>query len=131
MFGAESELVREEIRQNEDRGGNAGTSELDTFFGGRNGQRTGAGFENSASDGDSAVTVGVGLHHRHEAGVLSAMHEDADVVPNRAEVHLGPGAARYPALGYENRHSTRARRICGSMATRASSLAPNHVCARG
>src|ERR671938_442536 len=102
MFGAESELVREEVRQNEDRGGNAGTSELDTFCDGRNGQRAGAGFENSASDGDSAVTIGVGLHHRHEASVLSAVHEDADVVPNRAEVHLGPGAARIRPLDTKN-----------------------------
>src|SRR5215210_2203829 len=121
MFGAEGELVREEARQDEDRGGDAGLSELGTFFGGRNSQTVGAGFENSAGDGDSAVAIGVGLHHRHEAGVRSAVHKDADVVPDRAEIHLGPRAARYLVLGYEKHHTTRGRRVWGSIANRASS----------
>jgi hypothetical protein len=99
VFTAEGELVREEVCQDEDRGGDAGASELGTFFGGRNGQRVGAGLKNGAGDGDGAVTIGVGLHHRHETGVRSAAQEGTDVVPDGTEIHFGPGATWYLILG--------------------------------
>src|SRR5919112_3493283 len=94
VLSGEGELVREEVGKDENRGPYAGLPQLRTLLYRHDGQRASTGFESGAGDGDGAVTVGVGLYDSHEPGVRGAALEGADIVPDRAEVHLSPGTAR-------------------------------------
>src|SRR3954468_12789405 len=92
VLSGEGKTVWEKVGEDEDRGADAGVSELGALLDRYDGQRIRAGFEDGARHGDGAVAVSICLYDGHEAGAPGAAFKDADVMSDRPEVHLGPGA---------------------------------------